>query len=260
MRQHTARYMWVPAALVVGTAAVAAVLTARSMTWLLLGFFGWQFFHFQKQNLGIAALAARAHHARSLSQVERRALVGAGIGGVAGLVGHAHLLQVPYAPNSDLLFAAGGVCFALSVALGLAAAARRPRAHRPTEFIAVYAVSLLFFGPVWLFASPYAAVAGLTIAHGVQYLLLMGLLAAADRPGRPRALGLLVLLNLALVAGVALNALSHLHGNSLLQRLLFGAYLGLVMTHFVVDAGLWRLRDQFPRAFLRQRLPFLLDV
>jgi len=26
---------------------------------------------------------------------------------------------------------------------------------------------------------------------------------------------------------------------------LFGAYLAVVMTHFVIDAGVWRLRDEF---------------
>jgi hypothetical protein len=30
------------------------------------------------------------------------------------------------------------------------------------------------------------------------------------------------------------------------------------MAHFVIDAGLWRLRDEFPRGFMRSRLPYLL--
>jgi hypothetical protein len=35
-------------------------------------------------------------------------------------------------------------------------------------------------------------------------------------------------------------------------------FLGAVMAHFVIDAGLWRLRDEFPRLFLTSRLPFLI--
>jgi hypothetical protein len=35
-------------------------------------------------------------------------------------------------------------------------------------------------------------------------------------------------------------------------------YLGVVMAHFVIDAGLWRLRDSFPRRFLASRMPYLL--
>jgi hypothetical protein len=30
------------------------------------------------------------------------------------------------------------------------------------------------------------------------------------------------------------------------------------VAHFVIDAGLWRLRDEFPRRFRTERLPFLL--
>jgi hypothetical protein len=35
-------------------------------------------------------------------------------------------------------------------------------------------------------------------------------------------------------------------------RAVFGAYLGVVMTHFIADAGLWRMRARFPRQFLAQ--------
>jgi hypothetical protein len=44
------------------------------------------------------------------------------------------------------------------------------------------------------------------------------------------------------------------HGGT---RILFGVFLGTVMAHFVIDAGVWRMRDAFPRAFLSARLPCL---
>jgi hypothetical protein len=111
---------------------------------------------------------------------------------------------------------------------------------------------------VFLFRSPYAAVAGLTIAHGLQYLLLVGLISGAPTGRAPARVGILMFVNIALVLGLALNQASHLHGSGGAGRLLYGAYLGMVMAHFVIDAGLWRLRDEFPRAFLTERLPFLL--
>ena len=52
---------------------------------------------------------------------------------------------------------------------------------RPPGFFLVYGVSLLFFLPVFVFSSPYAAVAGMTVAHGYQYLLILGLLACMPR-------------------------------------------------------------------------------
>ncbi|MEP7059324.1 MAG: hypothetical protein ABI828_01215, partial [Actinomycetota bacterium] len=54
-----------------------------------------------------------------------------------------------------------------------------------------------------------------------------------------------------------LSAASHLHEGSSPARILYGVYLGAVMAHFVVDAGIWRLREAFPREFISSRLPFL---
>jgi hypothetical protein len=35
-------------------------------------------------------------------------------------------------------------------------------------------------------------------------------------------------------------------------------FIGVVMAHFVIDAGLWRMRAKFPREFLQSRLPYLI--
>ena len=55
---HKWRYVWAPVGLVIGAAITAAVISPAELAWLLLGYFAWQFLHFQKQNLGMAALAA----------------------------------------------------------------------------------------------------------------------------------------------------------------------------------------------------------
>jgi uncharacterized protein YhhL (DUF1145 family) len=223
-----------------------------------LGFFAWQFFHFQKQNLGVTALAARAHHAPPLSKRERAAIVAAGIAGIAALLGHPQLLQVTGARAHDVLFYAGTVAFAVVVAAGLWLLARRPAANRPAPYALTYVTALLFFTPVFVFASPYAAVAGLTIAHGLQYLLLVGMLAARPTNQQRRWISVLIFVDVAILLGLVLNRTSHMHDAPGLQRTLFGVYLGLSAAHFVIDAGLWRLRDRFPREFLTERLPFLL--
>jgi DNA-binding PadR family transcriptional regulator len=125
----------------------------------------------------------------------------------------------------------------------LIALGRRPARDRPTGFCVVYLLSLLFALPVFVFSSPYAAVGGMTIGHGFQYLLLVGAVAVGRRSDRGRLLRLAVFGNIAVIGGTALSAASHLHGSSPAGRLLFGAYLGVVMAHFVVDAGFWRMRD-----------------
>lgn len=267
MRRHPWRYYWFPSALIVVTAGVASVASTVEMTWILTGYFGWQFFHFQRQNLGVAALAARSLGAPGLGRVDRLALNLAGVGGVAWLVSHPALLQVDRHSRLDSWLhpvlegvAVTGACLFVGAAFaGLASTLRRTPTDRPSLYVVVYGTSLLFFAPVFLFESPYAAVAGMTIAHGMQYLLLMGLVAGTATEVAPARVGVLICLNIAVVVGIALNEASHLHGStSVVNRCLFGAYLGVVMAHFVVDAGLWRLRDEFPRRFLTERLPYLL--
>ena len=122
----------------------------------------------------------------------------------------------------------------------------------------MYGVALLFPLPIFVFSSPYAAVAGMTMAHGLQYLLLIGLVAAGDEP-RKRLGRAASLCALAVLGGVVLNVSSHLHGDSQPLRLFFGIYLGLLAAHFVVDARIWRLREPFVRAFLSERVGYLVS-
>ena len=258
MSKHPQRYVRIPVALVVGSSILAVVVSTQAMTWLLLVFFAWQFFHFQKQNLGVAALACKSVGAGRLSRLERNALTASGVGGIAALIGHPALLQLEPGRELTWLFPAGVTVFSLAVLAGVFALITRPAVERAFPFVTVYVISLLFFLPVFVFSSPYAAVAGLTVAHGLQYLLLVGLLAGAPGGLAPFRVRILIFVNIALFLGLLLNQASHLHDGNAPARLVFGAYLGLVMAHFVVDAGLWRLRDEFPRTFLAQRLPYLL--
>jgi hypothetical protein len=261
IRSHAASRPWrfrrAPVALVLAGAAAAALLPGPVVTWLLLPFFGWQFLHFQKQNLGLAALAASSGGTPGLRPAERRALVASGAAGIFALLARPALLQLPVNPRLGLLFPLSALAFGLAVVAGLALLARRQATDRPAGFCVAYLMALLFSLPVFVFASPYAAVGGMTIAHGLQYLLLAGLVAAGDPRPTSRTLRLAALGNIAVVGGAVLEATSHLHGAVPAGRLLFGAYLGAVMAHFVIDAGLWRLRDPFPRAFLSERVPYL---
>jgi hypothetical protein len=262
VRSHAARrqlrYIWIPIGLVLASAFTAAALSPATMAWLLLPYFAWQFFHFQKQNLGMAALSASSYGITSLRRAERHALVASGVAGIIALVARPGLLQIGIPYGIGWLFDAACILFAGAVGVGLSALARRPLQDCPTGFSAIYLLSLVFSLPIFVFGNPYAAVGGMTIAHGVQYLLLMGLVAAGTSPRRSRVLRIAVLCNVALFGGVALSTASHLHSSAPPVRLLFGAYLGAVMAHFVIDAAFWRMRDPFPRQFMARHLPYLM--
>jgi len=255
---HPWRFIRVPVLLMIAGAAAAVTLTPAAMTWLLLPFFAWQFFHFAKQNLGMTALAAKTAGAPPLQAAERRALIASGLAGICALMARPALLQLRVDPRLGALFPLSAAAMAGAVAAGVILLARRAPAQRPRGFCVMYLMGLFFSVPVFVFASPYAAVGGMTIAHGMQYLLLVSLVAAGGPGEAGRALRLAVLCNVALIGGAVLAVTSHLHSGGPAVRLVFGAYLGAVMAHFVVDAGLWRLRDPFPRVFLARRVPYLM--
>jgi hypothetical protein len=257
IRGHRLRYLAIPLALITGAALLAVIVPAGVLKLLLLAFFGWQFWHFQRQNYGLVALAAASRKVPSLAVAERRALTISGWAGITGALSQPPLLQVNVSPAQPLELVAA-VGFTLGVAQGLAALRRRPRRQRPGAFTVAYLMALFFFLPVFLFSSPYLAVGSLVIAHGFQYLMLAGLVATGHRRGIARLATASTMLCLALVAGAILAAAAHQHEADAGGRWIYGAYLGVVMSHFVVDARIWRLRDPFCRRFISSRVPFLL--
>jgi hypothetical protein len=257
VRQHQARYLWLPLGLITAACAIAVLLPREILYWLLLPYFGWQFLHFQKQNLGIASLAAASHHVRRLTAAERRALTATGLAGIAALTTRPSLLQLPIRPVLAAAFPFAAAAFAIGATAGIYSLTRRCPPQRPPGFVAAYLMALFFSVPVFVFGSPYAAVAGLTIAHGLQYLLLMGLVASGGSGGTGRLVRLAALTNIALLGGALLSVASDQLGAQSAVRALYGLFLGVVMAHFVIDAGLWRMRQEFPRAFLAARVPYL---
>lgn len=266
-RRHPARYLLAPGALLAASVAAWLILPAHTRALVLLAFFGWQLWHYQKQNLGLASLAAASAHLPSQRPVERRCIAASGIGGVLALVADPSVLQVvAWRPPASVATTAQILAvLVLGVSIAAAAAATVHRwvtATTTAQAGSVYLVAVTFPIPLVLTRSPYAAIGGLTLAHGLQYLLLVGHVVAGPpslRKAPADVARLVAIMALVLATAGVLGAVSHLHdGNQIAARVLFGAYLAAVMTHFVVDAGLWRLRDDFPRRWLMERVPQLL--
>ncbi len=257
VRARPGRYLVAPVALVGGGLLVVMVVGRGALAWILVAFFAWQLHHYQRQNLGMVALAALSAGVARLRVAERRCIVLAGACGVAGLVARPTIVQLHLSPPLGLAFDGTRVAYVGIVLAGIAELRERPPTQRPKDFCALYIATLLFPVPVFVFTAPYAAVAGMTIAHGLQYLVLLGLLAAGGTRGQ-RATSVATLAAVALAGGAVLSVMSHLHTAPSPVRLLYGAYLGVTTAHFVADAGIWRLRDPFARNLLRARAPMLL--
>src|ERR1035438_10164491 len=124
--------------------------------------------------------------------------MGAGGAGILGLLAHPGLLQLRGRPAAGEMVTVAGLLFGAAAGFGAGAFIRRAARNRPAGFGAMYLMALLVSLPIFVFRSPYAAVGGMPIAHGFQYLLLVGLVAAGNRRGTSRFLSVAVFCNIAL--------------------------------------------------------------
>jgi hypothetical protein len=137
--------------------------------------------------------------------------------------------------------------------IGVAVALLHSKALRTNRLrLAFFIFGTVFFLPIYLFDDPATAIAGYAIAHGLQYVVFMAFVGIDKRPLLP-SLAILAGIG-AIYAALALWLLDNVpqFGNGL-----FGAFIGLVMTHFVLDAGIWRLREPFQRGYMREKFSFV---
>jgi hypothetical protein len=254
-RAHRLRYLVVPVLLVLGTGALYATLPPRGAAHVLLAYFAWQTYHYMRQNYGILAFVGYADGSGPPTFLEKVIL---NVGVFAGILGMVRLLALQVNTVLDgydgLLYETGFLAY-FSIPVLLAAAWIRTPGLRSPVRAGFLLLSALFYLPTFLFEDAGSAVSSYAFAHGLQYFVFMYYVARkgeAERTGR-----LLTLVLSCLVLGSLLIAMSHPEFWGRVGNAVFGAYLGVVMTHFVVDAGVWRMREPFQRRYMTERFRFL---
>jgi len=257
-RANSRRYLLLPGVLIAGGAAVFQFVPSGTRGYLLAAFFCWQLWHYQKQNLGLLSFVAAGTDGVPVSVWERRTLALSALAGIAGFFSLQYIGLPEHSPAFQVLHRLGGCLYALvPIVFGIAvirSQALRQNGLRLTCFV----FGALFFLPTFLFNDWISATLSYAVAHGLQYLVFMGFVSI----GRPRPVAsLAILLSLGVLGALALNAAirapdwpGFTYGYAL-----YGAFIGTVMTHFVLDAGLWRLREPFQRQYMRKKFYFVFD-
>lgn len=256
--KHSGFYVWLPASVILAAGTVTATFAAAGVVYLQLFYHAWLLFHYGRQNYGVLAFAAAATESGRPTAFERWSLHLAPAGGILG----AHKVFGPFndtafAPFVDWSFQIGVGLSIAAVCLAVAAAARHIAGARPFWRPFMIVLLSLFYLPTFYFDNYMQAVTGYAIAHALQYFVFMFFLAAGSvrvSPGRAisaLALGALAVWGLILL----LTREKSIWGPAL--PFVTGAAIGLIMWHFIVDAGLWRLSRQWQRDRVRQRFAFL---
>ncbi|MFT5039163.1 MAG: hypothetical protein ACI8TX_000111 [Hyphomicrobiaceae bacterium] len=269
-REHSIRYVWAPLALIVGATATFALFEDRAPTrWLTLVFSVWLLWHYQRQNWGIHSFVSRVSSGESATTAEQWIFRAAVIGGILGGTKTTGIGGGTFVgSNADMLATIGlGITLALPLAI-VGCLITTPSLRTAPLRIAMLLVGSCFFLPVFIFGDLASAFLTYALAHGLQYMVFMGYVAGAaateqkitgpsfaDGDTRPGVATLVIWVGTLGVLLLITGDHAMLKSSRLMP--LYGFGLGLTMAHFVIDAGIWRLRDKFPRQYIGAAFPFL---
>ena len=264
---HPLRYYYVPLLLIIATGAVFAFASVTVQAFTLLTYWAWQAFHYGRQNVGMYAFASIAETGRAPQRMEKLAIE---LATVVAIVGTFKVLGYAVAPaylhrTFDYSYQIG--LFAFLAVIVFAVAVYLKNLQTSSVFkTAFFFTSVLFFLPVFISTDNNIGFLSYAIAHGLQYIIFMGVISASMRASLYK--NVTVFLVFLLLVGFAFWRVNDLREMEFVKAswtyarvadFLFGAVLGATMSHFVVDASAWRLSLAKQRSFITKRFYFVFD-
>jgi hypothetical protein len=243
------------ASLAIIPAAVGAVAVADRLVsaWLYAAFLIWQAHHYNRQNYGVLSFAAAND---ALGPLPREVGAILNLTTVAGALGMVTLPTIyprglpllPFQTEAVVLGVrwAAAACFVAAMIAIVVLLARNHRLRRSPTVVLFLGLSGVFFLPSLLPGAPQLSFWPYAMAHGAQYLVIMGVTSRRAPHAWTR------------IAGIAVAATGFGAAAFQLPKLVLAqGYMGIVVWHFLADARLWRLRDPLVRAIVRRRFDFL---
>lgn len=273
IKSHKARYIYFPIILTIATGLLFAFASATVQAYILLTFWGWQAFHYGRQNVGIYSFVSIATRGTPPNKYERIII---DLGTYCGIIGTFKILGMAVAPKYlhgflEGLYRVGGVAFVAVLVAAIVVYFMNWK--RTTVLLTIFYFTLVcFFLPVFISTDMNVAFLSYAIAHGVQYILFMTVVSLNfNAQGEARRLQIGNAVKLFLVTGLVgflfyraidLKTVEFLVVNVSLLRIvdfILGAILGATMAHFVIDAGAWRLSKSLQRMYMGKRFAFVFD-
>ena len=257
MNGMKARFYMLPTA-VIAVCVLAVALGSQlviPINAVLLIFFAhliWLYYHYQKQNYGLLAFAAASHGGRLPSAMQYLILLPPLAGGFATipqLLASGLEIELPLANWQPVLHKISvGVYLVAALAL-LTMAWKNKKLFSQPLVLLFSLISFGFFLPGLLIENLEYAFWSYAIAHGLQYLLMVGIVSAQ---ARLRLLTLFAFFVSAIIGGWLLQRFAGNHA-------LFICGILLTWVHCILDARLWRMRDSAVRPYLRKRFAFIFN-
>jgi hypothetical protein len=269
--KHKARYIYFPILLTISTGLLFALTNLMVQAYILLSYWAWQAFHYGRQNVGIYSFVSIATRGAPSDKYERLMI---DLGTYCGIIGTFKILGMGVAPNYlrgsfEFLYHVGSVIFLVVLLASIVIYVRNLK--RTTPLLTIFYFTLVcFFLPVFLATDVNVAFLSYAMAHGVQYILFMTVVSMNFEPQRlskrfkianaVKLLTITVLVGLLFYRPEDWKNVEFFTRNASLMRVadfIFGAILGATMSHFIVDAGAWRLSQTLQRTYIGKRFGFV---
>jgi hypothetical protein len=256
----------IPLLLVGATLTVLLALPTSAAMAFMLVYIHYGMWHFGRQNIGVLTFVSRISLGRSVNPFERATImlqVAAGMFAAYAVFAPGLMLNPKVYPfDLSLLDPVLGlgwhVGLAINIVLVPTVAWRLIRDWRdydaPTTV--VYLAAAFFYLPIFVTRNPLIALAAWTIAHGLQYLVILAFHAAS----RPRPLVSFAALAATVAGGYGIWWLSgQVQGGDdvLAVKIAVAVITALTLVHYWVDQFLWKFNTPERRAWLAEHYAFL---
>ncbi|MEP1142075.1 MAG: hypothetical protein ABJH52_00015 [Henriciella sp.] len=256
---HYKYYIALPLIVIFLCGAITMNFPNLGIHYLLVFYHAWLLFHYGRQNYGLLAFTTLATKGKSPNRLEKMALHLAPIGGILAANSVLGAFdQTVFSSLSDEFFTIGAVITGIAILSAATSALQNLITHGSVKrSVCVFGLSL-FYLPTFFFDNYTQAVLGYAIAHALQYFVFMVFLASGKpRQSAGRSLMVLVFAMLATWTVIVLTSESAMWGA--LEGFIVGAAVGLVIWHFILDAGFWKLSVEWQRNSVKTRFGFLFD-
>lgn len=249
-------YFLFPITLIVGSGIVTGIYGKIGENYIWILYHAWLLWHYGRQNLGILAFTSIVTKSGKLMLSERLSLNLAPLGAIiAAYATTNHIDGTIFSPFKELTETLGLYVYLLSLVFTCLAVVNHIRNRRHILRILFTATLPLFFVTTFIFKSYSEAIMGYAIAHGIQYFIFMYFLAGGSKGSSQSNI-----LILALIAVIGWSVILFTRESSwwgVLSGFAPGAATAIIMWHFIIDSGLWKLRKKWQQDQVRKRFDFL---
>jgi len=231
--------------------AGVAVASLTASSWVYAAYTIWLAHHYNRQNFGLVAFAAVHDQAGPMPR-EMGWMFNLTTG--AGAISMAAMPTIypgGISPFADPAYAYYGRFVAVALMIAAAVVLVRmlvgnPQLKRCAMTLTFVGFGFAFYLPALLGGPSQMSFWPYAMAHGLQYLLMMSMVARGSRWGLA---GLGMFAGTALVLGMVAASMGTAPWSQF--------YTGIVIWHFLADGRLWRLRDPLVRGVVKERFSFL---